>query len=378
MNRDPILTKAARLLRRGKYDNTIKLLEPEVNRYHGVFTYYYMLALAYLHTRIFNVAFTYFKLARDIKMRDPTVLLGLAALYLRRGDTDRAVDFYLEVQDLDEHNKIAKKALKVIRKYSGTEELSAWVDSKKLVRLFPPLPHAPLGASDVLAPIFCFLLIGVLGAGTLITLKVIPSPIKIAPKTEREGFVTSALNREERDAPVQIEGSYRYVMTSRQIFDTYEEARDLFTKYRDEAAKVALNRLLESNASEPIKTKARFLISYMDIPGFDTLKDRFDYAEVIREPILYRDCYIIWQGMAANLEVGESATSFNLLVGYDMKRNALQGVVPVTFNLSAAVNTEKPLEVLGKVIPVTAEKGLDIKLEGVALHQSGLRLGAGK
>ncbi|MDR2484477.1 MAG: tetratricopeptide repeat protein [Treponema sp.] len=377
MNLDPILTKAIRLLRRRNYDHAIKLLEPEVNRYHGIFTYYYILAVSYLHAKVFNVAFTYFKLARDIKMRDPSVLLGLAALYLRRGETDRAVDFYLEVQDLDEHNKIAKNALKIIRKYSGTAYLSIWIESGKLPRLFPPPPPAPPGAGRILVPAACLLAILVLGAGILIKIEVLPMPIKIAPKAERDGLITSALDREERNEPVQIDGSYRYILTRKDVFGIYDEARARFTEYRDEAAKKALNKLLESNASEAIKAKARLLISYMDVPGFDTLKDRFTYTEVIGEPILFRDCHVVWRGMAANLEAMQNTTAFNLLVGYDT-RSTLQGIVPVTFDFSVPVNTEQPVEVLGRVVPIATEKGIDIRLEGVALHQSGLRLEGGK
>ncbi|MDR2519370.1 MAG: tetratricopeptide repeat protein, partial [Spirochaetaceae bacterium] len=149
---DPILAKAVRLLRRKKYESAVKALEPEVNRFYGVFHYYYILALSYLYAKVFNVAFTYFKLARDIKMRDTQVLLGFAALYLRRGETDRAVDLYLEAQDLDPRNKQARQALKIIKKYSGTEHLSAWVESKGFFTVFPPLPKAPPGPA---LPLLC-------------------------------------------------------------------------------------------------------------------------------------------------------------------------------------------------------------------------------
>jgi hypothetical protein len=244
-----------------------------------------------------------------------------------------------------------------------------------LFELCAPAPSEPLSAGDSLGPFGAFLLILASAGAVLVALKILPSPITIAPKTERSGLGATALDQLERAVPVQLEGTYRYVLTPKEVFAVYEEARDLFTKYRDEAAKVALNRLLESNASDPIKRKARLLKEYMDVPGFDGLKDRFAYAEVMREPILYRDCYVIWQGMAANLELSENTTAFNFLVGYDMKKSALQGVVPVRFNLSASINTEKPLEILGKVIPISAEKGLEFMLEGVALHQSELRLG---
>ncbi|MDR0723433.1 MAG: tetratricopeptide repeat protein [Treponema sp.] len=374
MKLDPILTKAVRLLRRKSYDRAIKVLEPEVNRYRGIYTYYYVLAVSYLHTGVFNLAFTYFKLARDIKMRDPSVLLGLAVLYLRRGETDRAVDFYLEVQDQDERNKIANKALKVIRKYSGTENLSAWIESGGLAKLFPPPPLAPPSKVGILILMLGLLIGLVIAGGVLIKVTGIRLPVRMFfPRNEREGLITSALDPTEREEPVQVGGSYRYILTRNQVFDTYEKARELFTKYRDEAAKVALNRILESNASDTIKNKSRLLISYMEVPGFDTLKDRFTFGEVYKEPVLYRDCHVIWRGMATNLEVLQNATSFNLLVGYDT-RSTLEGIVPVTFNFAVSVNPERPLEVLGRILPVSTEKGQDILLEGVALHQAGLLL----
>jgi tetratricopeptide (TPR) repeat protein len=339
-----------------------------------MFIYYYMLALAYLHTGVFNLAFTYFKLARDIKMREPAVLLGLAVLYLRRGETDRAVDFYLEVQEQEERNKIAHRALKVIRKYSGTEDLSAWIASGSIKKLFPPPPPAPPSKRGLVI-LLGGLLVGLLiGGGVFLRVKGLRIPVRtFFPKTEREGLMSSALEPTEREEPVQVGGSYRYILTRNQVFDTYEKARNLFNNYRDEAAKVALNRILESNASDTIKNKSRLLISYMEAPGFDTLKDRFTYGEVYEDPVLYRDCHVIWRGMATNLEVLQNATSFNLLVGYDT-RSTLEGIVPVTFNFAVSVNPERPLEVLGRILPRTTEKGQDIFLEGVGLHQAGVLL----
>jgi tetratricopeptide (TPR) repeat protein len=339
--------------------------------YQGNFSYDYILAVSYLHAGVFGSAFTFFKLARDIKLRDPSVLLGLAALYLRRGETDRALDLYLEVQAVDEHNRIAKDALKVIRRYSGTEQLSAWVESKKLRRLFPPPPPAPLSPGAVVRMVLCMVTVLLIATGVLIRLNVVPMPIVMKSQNSRIGPEIAVLNQEEQDMPVQAGGSYRYILTKDQVLDTYETARRLFNKYRDESAKLALNRLLESNAADSIKDKARLLSSYMDVPGFDTLKkeDRFTYAQVSQEPDLYRDCYVIWRGMAANLELTENTTSFSFLIGYDT-RIILEGIVPVTFDFAVPINPEQPLEILGRII--LESKGQGIRLEGVSVHQTGL------
>ncbi|MDR1903881.1 MAG: tetratricopeptide repeat protein [Treponema sp.] len=369
MRIDPILVKAIHFARRKKYGLAIKLLEGEVNRFRGSFRYNYLLGLCCLHSRDLRGALEYFKLAREIRIKDPLVLLGLAALFLNRGDSDRAVSFYLEVQEVDEKNRIADKALRIIRKHGAQDTLPEWLDSGQIHRLFPPFPRPPLSLRTVLLSVFCFFLIGSLGLSFLVKQKIVPWPL--AQGSGRQGLHLSDLAEDERDNPVQTGGSFRYILTRRQVLTLYEEGRSLFTERRDDAAKVVLNRILESNAVEPIKNKIRILYDYMDIPGFDTLKDRFSYAEVRNEPVLYQNCHVIWRGMATNLVVQDKTTSFDFLVGYDTRRT-LEGIVPVTFDFAIPVNTEQPLEVLGRIVPVISERGQGIQIEGVALNQSGL------
>jgi hypothetical protein len=44
--------------------------------------------------------------------------------------------------------------------------------------------------------------------------------------------------------------------------------------------------------------------------------------------------------------------------------------MPTSFNFSVAANLEKPLEILGKIVP--SEDGSSIAIEGIAVHQSGI------
>jgi tetratricopeptide (TPR) repeat protein len=362
---DPILTRGARLLWRGKYGDVISILQPEVVRYHDSFNYYYILGSACLRAGDLGGAFAYYKRAREIKMLEPLVLLGMAVYYLHRGDTGKAVDLYLEVLDLDPRNRIAKRGLQTLRKHGGS--IQGWIDSGKAPRLFPPIPRPPLSPARVLGPAALCLLVLALGGGVLTKLGLFPGTAAVS---ERAGLSGIALEREDQESPMQIGGAYRYVLTHSEALKLYETGHRLFTEYRDEAAKPSLNRLIESNAPDPIKNKARLLISYMEIPGFDTLKDRFSYAEVRQEPLLYRDCYVIWQGMATNLSAGETTTAFDFLVGYDT-RTKLEGIVQVRFDFSVPLALERPLEVLGRVIPVSTADGEEgIRLEGIALHQA--------
>ena len=369
MKLDPVLTKAVRLARKGNFDEAIRILEPEVNRYYGSFTYYYLLGLCYLYSRIFGVALSYLKLAYEQKMRDPSTLLGLAVLYLNHGDTDRAVDLYLEVQTIDESSRIAKRALKIIKRYPSPEEISTWIDSGSIHTIFPPFPRVAISRLKLLIRV----LIGA-AALTISFVMGIRTGFILLPGAQTGRRILPAeisLEADERESPVQTGGSYRLVLTRNQVLDEYNEALKLFTEYRDDGARLRLNRILESNASEPVKNRARVLISFMEVPGFDTLKDRFSYSEVIRDPFIYRDCHVIWRGMASNLNVGQNNTSFDFLVGYDTRR-IVEGIVQVDYDFAIPVNPEFPLEILGRVIPVAAESDIKIRIQGVALNQVGL------
>ncbi|MDR0622833.1 MAG: tetratricopeptide repeat protein [Treponema sp.] len=376
MKLDPILTKATRLARSGNYEGAVRTLVPEINRYNGSFRYFYLLAVSCLHVGDFGGALTYFKVARDIKIRHPGVLLGFAVLYLRRGAIDKAVDFYLEVQELDEKNRIAKKGLKIIRTYAGAGNLSAWLDSGDLPKLYPPIPPAGLSWNRVL--IFAVAAFAVLSlfTGFLFHFRILPNPF--IHRSDRKGITEISLEREEREQPVETGGSYRYILTRNQVLETYERALTFFTEYRDEAAKTNLNRILESNASPGVKNKSRILFSYMEVPGFDTFswKDNFSYTEVMKDPALYRECHVIWRGMATNMDLLQNLTAFDFLVGYDT-RKTLEGIVPVVFDKTVSLNPEKPLEILGRIVPVSTEKGPGIRLEGIAIHQPAGGFGSG-
>jgi len=368
MKFDPLLNKAARLAKKRDFENALKILKDEEDRYNGSFKYYYLYAVICLHSGGFVEALEYFRYARQIKMKDPSTLLGLAVLYLKRMNTVQAVDFYLDVQETDPKNRIAKKALAVIRRNSAAEDLSDWMTPERLSKLFPPVPSAAVSPRTVMTSALALAAIFVIVFGILVKAKVLPSPFKTRNERPSAEFI---LSTQERSGPVEIGGSYMYILTGDQAISLYDRALSLFTSYRDEAAKINLNRILESNASEALKNKSRLLISYMEVPGFDTFKmgDNSSYSDVKNEPAIYRDVYVIWKGMATNVEVTDEYTAFDLLVGYDTRRT-LEGIVNVVFDSPVNINSERPLEVLGKV-KLSFLSDIRISLEGVAIHQSG-------
>jgi tetratricopeptide (TPR) repeat protein len=376
MKLDPILSKASRLIRSGKYETALRTLEPEVNRYHGSFRYYYLLGNTCLRAGDYGGALTYFRLAHEANSRDPLAVLGLAALYLRRSETSRALDYYLEALELKPNNRIAKKALKMIRRNAGTDRFTAWLEAGKLTSVFPPVAFPGLTVKEKFCLFAVILALAVSAFGVMVHLKYLPNPFN--PRGERQGITGGSLTYEERLEPVQTGGSYRYEFTRVQAVETYEKALSLFAAYHDEPARVNLNRILESNAAESLKNKARIVIDFMkppyrDPPTFDTFKrgDNISFQDAEKDPVLYRDVHVIWQGRAANISVTDNETTFDLLIDYDPsnKTTIMRGTAFVAFNHAIPLNPGRQLEVLGRIMP----SGIDgrINLEGIAIHQSG-------
>jgi len=356
---DPILNKAAALAKKRNYDSAIKILKDEEDRYYGSFKFYYLFGVICLYAGNYVEAKENFDLARKIKIKDASTMLCHAVLYLKRLNTVQAVNYYLDVQELQPGSKIAKKALAIIKKYPAQEALSDWLTPERLEKLFPPIP----GSFISIKAIINILLAGVLAV-------VICFGILAYRARETRPSADYTLSSQERNDPVQVDGFFRYILTRDEAITIYDRGLSLFTSYRDEAAKVNLNRILESNASDGIKNRARLLINNMEVPGFDTFKrgDNPSLTDVRAEPAIYRNVHVIWRGIATNVEVTDEYTRFDLLAGYDTRRR-LEGVVPVIFYAPVAVNTERPLEVLGRI--TLSPLNLDVTLEGVAIHQSG-------
>jgi tetratricopeptide (TPR) repeat protein len=377
MKLDPILSKASRLIRAGKYETALRTLEPEVTRYHGTFRYYYLMGSTCLRAGDYGGALIYFRLAHEANGREPLAVLGLAALYLRRGETSRALDLYIEALELKPNNRIAKKAMKLIRKHAGTDGLTAWLEAGKISSVFPPVAFPGFTVKEKLCTFAVLLALAAAAFGVMVHLKYLPNPLN--PRGDRQGIASVSLTREERLDPVQTGGSYRHEFAGRvQAVEAYERALAFFAAYRDEKARVELNRILDSNASEGLKNKARIIIDFMKPPyrdplTFDTFRraDNISFQDAEKEPALYRDVHVIWQGRAANVNITDNATTFDLLIDYDPenKTTIMRGTAFVRFNRAVPLNTGRQLEVLGRITELDSEGR--ITLDGIAIHQSG-------
>lgn len=354
-----LLERAKRSFRRKRYNDVITILEPNVIQYRDSFPFYFYLGLACLHTGDVGGATSYFQRARQIKMRDPDLLVAQAALYLRRGETHQAVEYYLEALEYDPGHRLARRSLDFIRRNGDPERISALVETGK-IRSFYPRPKAPFPVTKA------FVFAGFAAAVAVIGLVLAPAVRSANTAQNRADLSSVALDGNDRAHSLELGGNYRYILTERQVLAAHAAAQRYFQDYRDNAAQVEINRILYSNAGTGIKQKARLLMTYLKEPGFDTIKDSYEYAKVAEDPWLYLDCWVVWKGMATNVVETEHSVSFDFLVGYDT-RSTLEGIVPVRFTKVLTVDPGRPLEILARV---SLENG-KIVLDGNGIFQTG-------
>lgn len=359
MTRD-VLDVANGLMIRRQFDKAVRLLEGKSQTYEHNFDYYLLLATANLYLGNTGQASVYFQKARNIKLTDKNLLLGQAALFLRRGDTSRALTYYLEILENDPGNKIATEAMDFIRYKGDFNTICRWVDTGRIEQFYPPLGVNIYRVAGIVFPVVACLL-GVVMAFSVMG-KNRPVSEKRADLSSLVLSVSERQNLQERD---MSPGSFAYILTAGQINDSYEKAQMYFQNYRDNMAQVEINRILNSNASVFVKQKMNLLMGYLEEPGFDTIKDSPTYKQVQGESRLYLDCWVAWSGRISNVRQTETQYSCDLLVGYD-NMSTLEGIVPVHFSVVPVIENEKPVKILGKIKSVDGK----LSLEGRAVYQS--------
>jgi tetratricopeptide (TPR) repeat protein len=359
------LDRAQRLFAAGRRAEVIALLEPQVPVYRDSPRFYYLLGASCLWANDLGGAYTYLMRAAQLSPGDPDIGLALAALDVRRGETEKAVVAYLRTLELRPGDRLATKALALLRREGSAERLAELTRSGRIASIYPGARRGSrlavrLGLAAAVAALIATI---AFLAGPSIIEAVSGLARPIGPRPE---VAAVELDDEVLASPVTSGGSFRYVLTEKEALAGFERAKARFQEYRDNAALLEINRLLGSNASPALKDKARALKGFVGIPDFRTVRDAPPYAAAAAEPELYDGCAVVWKGMAANVAGEGGMVRFDFLVGYHEKKR-LEGIVPASAT-GAAIPLDRPLEILAII---RAEQGRRFRLECVAIHEMG-------
>lgn len=343
-----------------KFSEAITLLESKADVYEEDFEFYIMIATAFLYIGDFGSASTYFQKARRIKISDTRLLLGQAIIFLRRGDTKRALQYYLDVKDNEPSNKIAADAIEFIRVNGDYDTICRSFDTGVIQQFYPPLGANPNRKFYFLIPV------GAAVLGVVLAILFFPKQVYNGKRGNLEALALTAVEKESPQEKDLSSQSFNYILTSKEIEKCYKDAIGYFQSHNDNLAQKEINKLLNSNAAFSIKQKCQVLMSYLEIPTFDTLKDNFSYSEVSKEPMLYLDCWVSWDGRISNSIVNaDGSYTCQLLVGYETMKN-VDGIVTVYFEREPSILPDQAVKILGKI----DYQDENIVLNGRAVYQS--------
>lgn len=349
------LHRAKRLLRRKKYTEIIRILEPQVFRFRQSPDFYYLLGTAYFYTGDKAGAATYLRRVLDLRKEHIATMLQLAAIELQRGDNPKAIELWLQVLEIDPKNKYAKKGLELLRKGSNNPQIVAnFIENNRFTTLvakkknFFPVFLAGIIVLFFLIPLVFFLLNN--------------KDISVFEREIRNEDIQS-LEIEQNGDIVDLHGEYRYILTEKEIPKLLDEAKEQFNKYRDNDVQIIVNRLKYSNAAQSIKDKAILLESYLKAPDFTNFEGEISFEDIRNDPMLYENCYVRWKGKISNLQIHSKEIRFDFLVGYHDNK-VLEGIIPVVFDFAVSLEQGDPVEIIGKIVkPLT-----NLHLQGTSIR----------
>ncbi len=106
----------------------------------------------------------------------------------------------------------------------------------------------------------------------------------------------------------------------------FEKIKIYLKTGKDNFARVEINKILNSNASESIKLKAKNLASFISRPDFISFNEYLNLQDIKKDPSIYANVYVKWEGVVNNVEKKDNIIQFDFYVGYN--KNVLSGIIP--------------------------------------------------
>jgi len=349
------LKKALNFIRQKKYSQAIRYLEPKVPIFLEDQNYYYLLAIACFHTNDLGGANFYLERGISIDPSNLDLRLMMSVVQLKRKSTTAAAKSWLTVLEYDPENRMARKGLEKIRKLEDKADLNLFLEKKKYRPLMPSLGF------HIRNIIPWFLLLLFISALAIAGFHYIPQWLdsRDDPQREELNYVDMELRE---NSILDNSGSFTYLLTRDEVEKSYEKVIHYYDNFRDNLAQKEVNRLLNSNASEEIKSKVALLQGYFRKPDYMDFYTDYTYSQAIEEPLLYQNCYVLWTGRVSNVKVEEEKIEFLFLVGFEDETN-LEGIMPAYIERAVNLQTEMAVEILGRL--ELENKKLKLKVETI-------------
>ena len=368
MKKSKTLKRAEVLLIRKKYKKVTFLLENKISLFINNEEFFYLLSRAYLNLGDIENAELYAKKSEKINPSYFDVKFIIVYISLFNNNISEAVKILLEILNQEPNNKIAKYSLDKIRKLSDFESIYLFMKKKGYSKLLPKVSGYYLFYLKkfiLFSFLSFFLLFGTYEIySNRVFLKSFIMKKVFFLKEERKG--SKQIEIVNNKSIVDIEPHSRFTLTEKEIKKTFKRIKKNYNAYNDNLVRLDINRIILSNATKTIQNKALAIGDLLLKPEINKLRNNFAYKEVVSNPLLYNNCYVIWKGKATNIHLDNNNghISFDFLVGY-IDGKLLEGTVFTKLSFWISINPNEPIELLGKIY---IEDDKKVRLEGLTVR----------
>lgn len=168
---------------------------------------------------------------------------------------------------------------------------------------------------------------------------------------------------------VEERAKYNIKLSEEEIKSKFSLIQGYLEEKKHNRAVILINELLNSNSSELIKERVRFLQRFLPEVSVQTIDFTPQVQEVIKIPFIYQDVYVRWSGTVANLEhKADKETVFDLLINF-VDNAVVEGIAETHFEGSQNVLSGEKAAVFGQITGITIDNKIIIK--GIEIQKIG-------
>ena len=268
----------------------------------------------------------------------------LAVIYARQNEKEKAISSYCMALEIKKNDNIAKKSLDYIRKNAKTLNL---MEDAYFENILPKAPfYIPLKQFFIfIMVLFSLSLLAFLGYNGY---KFIAKNYVNRSELEKSLNQISLPNYNPNILASPKDLSKSYSFSEKEIKDLFDGIRANILSEKYVEAQIGINKVRLSNAASSVKSRVGLFENFINEPDYATFKNVIDFQTFQKEPNLYNNIYILWEGKVVNRIESKTDVKFDFVIA-DEERGIMYGILLAIFKKAVIVSNNEKIRLFGKI-----------------------------
>ncbi len=350
MNYHKFIDDGLKFLKKGEFLEAIDSFQEALIYDKNNYLIYYYLSLAYIFREDYDTAYNYIRKAYDLNSEEPDILNTIAFLQLKFNNINEAINYWLDILDIEPSYIFAKRNLEKVRKSSNVEKLSKKATPEDFINLkiikknkFLSRLKININLDKRITISLVILLIPIL---LFFILRIIKIPMYDSHFSSIKNIKINDLKDDYLIDKNIKKSLFRF--NKIEIKKLFKECKKYIKDRRFNKAIIIINKILHSNANINVKEKFKILKTFIPEKVYNRISDKISYSTIMNFPTMYRGVFIDWYGKIEDLELKKSEINFNMIIKED---NISIGVAKVFFKKRIEnLHNEEEVEIKGKFL----------------------------